>query len=180
VPHQRAQLLLLGLCQELIGIFVAISVARQSNHKEQIMATIAEIPNRNDHSTATLLHGILSDVQDLIKQQLQLTRVEIKSDVQKSLEGGLVLASGAGGCLVGAILFGMALVHLLYALCAPPGVDPSRLPLWACFGIVAIVATSIGSLLVYLGYHQVSNVQIAEKTVEGLKENVGWQLDPEH
>jgi hypothetical protein len=141
------------------------------------MATIAEVPNQNEQSTASLLQGILSDVQELIKQQLQLTRVEIKSDIQKSLEGGMVLMAGAGGCVVAAILFGMTLVHLLYALWAPTGVDPSRLPLWGCYAIVATAATAISAVLVYIGYNQISNVKIAEKTVEGLKENVGWQLD---
>jgi Putative Actinobacterial Holin-X, holin superfamily III len=141
------------------------------------MASIAEIQGHNEQSTATLLQGILSDVQDLIKQQLQLTRVEIKSDFQKSLEGALVLAAGAGGCLVGTFLFGMMLVYLVYELFAPAHADPSSFPLWACYGVVAASVTGVSALVAWSGYHRISAVKLAEKTVEGLKENVGWQLD---
>ena len=48
------------------------------------MAT--EVQNQSEQSVAALVGGIVGDVQDLIKQQLELTRKEIEADLRKTRE----------------------------------------------------------------------------------------------
>jgi Putative Actinobacterial Holin-X, holin superfamily III len=141
------------------------------------MVSTTEVQNRSEPSAAALLNGILGDVQELVKQQLQLTRVEIKDDIHKTMEGAMTFASGTGVALVGAFLLGVMLVQLLYVLVAPANTDPSPLPLWGCYGIVGLVLLAGGGLLAYFGGHRIATLPLGEQTVEGLKENVEWKLN---
>jgi hypothetical protein len=141
------------------------------------MASTVEVHEHNEQSTAALIQGILADAQELMKQQLQLIQVEIKSDVRKTVEAGTVLACGIAISLAGAFLFGMTLVHLLYWLVAPVGTDPSRFPLWACYAIGTVVVAGFGALLAYFGIHRIFAAPMAGQAIQGLKENVEWKLD---
>jgi len=141
------------------------------------MAT--EVQNRSEPSVSSLVSGIVTDLQDLIKQQLQLTRREIEEDFRKTKEAASLFALGAGICFLGAITLCFMLAHLLHWLTSQPGLDPAALPLWASFGIVGLVFVVIGGGLAYAGRQKFKSVNpMQNPATEALKENVQWLTTP--
>jgi hypothetical protein len=56
-------------------------------------------------SMSSLASGILADVQQLITQQTQLVRLEIREDLRKARTGAIFLGAGLGVTAIGGLLF---------------------------------------------------------------------------
>lgn len=136
------------------------------------MAIGLETPN--EQSTVTLLKGIAADVEDLIAQQISVARAEIKADVQKIAQAGVLLTLGGSGCLVAGVLWSFAIAHLLYWATSTTGIESTALPLWACYGVVALPMTIAAAILLYAGREKINAVQMVQ-TAEAAKENVTWK-----
>jgi len=109
---------------------------------------------QQQQTTASLLAGILTDVQVLIEQQIRLARKEIEEGVQRRLSAVRLLAAGGALCFLGSILESFAVTYLLFWL-ASTAVDPAvRLPLWACHAIVGTTAIVIGIVLMRAGQNR--------------------------
>jgi len=131
-------------------------------------------------SLTALLRGIIDDVGVLIRQEIRFASTEIKSDARKALRAGLALAVAAGLGGLGVILVALTLVNLLHWLTLPAGAnyDPAAVPLWGCYGIVAAVFLAVSAAVGYLGLKSFQhNNPLPDKTVESVKENVGWILN---
>jgi len=141
------------------------------------MAT--EVQDRSDPSLSSLVGGIVSDVQDLVKQQLQLTRHEIEDDLRKARDAAALFALGVGVCLLSAISFCLMLAHLLHWLTGPQGLDPAGFPLWACHGVVGATLVVIGGCLTGVGRQKMKTVHpMNNQATQALKENVQWLTTP--
>jgi len=140
------------------------------------MAT--EVQNHTEtNSVAALVSGIVTDVQDLIKQQLQLTRKEIEADFRKTREAASVLALGAGICFFGGFAFCLMLAHLIHFLTIPAGTvyDTAAIPLWGCYGIVAAVFLAAGGCIAFVGKKKFDSFNpLPEESAQVLKENIEW------
>jgi hypothetical protein len=137
-----------------------------------------QVPTTSEPGFAPLLRGIANDVGDLVKQQIQFARAEIKADLRKSKEAGAFLALGAGNALVGVLFFGLMVVHLLHWLTGPPGADVSSLPLWGCHAIVAGLFLGIGVGLFAAGRRMFESFSpLPEQTVQTAKENIEWMTN---
>jgi hypothetical protein len=139
------------------------------------MAT--EVQNHTDTpSVASLVGGIVTDVQDLIKQQLQLTRKEIEADFRKTREAASVLVLGAGLFFLGCFSFCLMVAHLIHFLTYPAGVtDGAQIPLWGCHGIVAAVFFIVGGALAYAGKKKFDSFNpLPDESAQVLKENIEW------
>jgi len=135
------------------------------------MAT--QVPTSSEPGFAHLVRGIVNDIGDLVKQQIQFARAEIKEDVRKSKEACVLLALGAGSAFAGVLFLGLMLVHLLHWLTAPSHTDPSSLPLWGCYAIVAgVFPTPAPGILP--PPQRLFAFSIPEQTVQTAKENVEW------
>jgi len=106
------------------------------------MAT--DMKNSSDASVTELVAGIVSDAQDLFKQQIELLKHEVRDDLRKTRDAGLLVGVGAAFGLVAAMLLVNTLVYLLH------WAVPS-LPLWVCYGIWSGVTLLIGGGLIYTG-----------------------------
>jgi Putative Actinobacterial Holin-X, holin superfamily III len=119
-----------------------------------------------------LVSGIVGDAQDLLKQQLQLFKHELKAELRITVEA--VLAFAACACLgfVGLLLIAFMAAYLLQW--AAPG-----LPLWACFGIVGLVLLVVSSTLGYAGKLKLDSFRAtSNEALHALKENVQWITNP--
>jgi len=119
-------------------------------------------------SVTSLLKGIVSDAQDLMRQQLALFRAEIKDDFRKTV--GILIAIGSGAFMVavGAVLLCFMLVHLLAAL-AP------ALPLWGAFGIVGACVLLVGGIIAYVAVSKFKTFNpLPDESVQAFQENVQW------
>jgi hypothetical protein len=112
---------------------------------------IKQSGDTGDPSVLSMVNGILEDSLKFVKQHLGLFRIEVRSGYRKTKDAALYLASGIGLCLPGILLLCLLLVHLLHALASPGATDPSAIPLWACYGIVAALLALPGLLLGYTG-----------------------------
>lgn len=140
------------------------------------MAT--EVQNHSEQSVASLLSGIVSDFQDLVKQQLRLTRQEIETELSKSKAPVSLLAAGWLICLVGVFAFCLMLAHLLHWLGMPAGSDPSSLPLWASFAIVSGLFLILGGGVILAAKNKFEAIGTPlHETVEALKENIEWKTN---
>jgi len=134
-----------------------------------------QVPTTSEPGFSTLVRGIVNDVGDLVKQQIQFARAEIKEDIRKSKEATAFLALGVGNALLGVLFVGLTLVHLLHWLSGPAGLDPASLPLWGCYAIVAGIFLGTGVGLFLAGRRMFASfTPLPEQTVKTVKENVEW------
>jgi len=87
------------------------------------------------------LQLLLDGLQTFIREHLALARVEMKQDLRAMGKDLAVSAAGAPGLIAGYLLL-MAAIALLLA---------KWLPLWAAFGLVAVVNLAGGASLTYRG-----------------------------
>jgi len=134
-----------------------------------------QVPASSEPSVSRLVKGIVDDVGDLIKQQIQFAKKEVQNDLHKSLVAVTVLAIGAGAVFLGILFTGFMLVHLLHWLTAPAGDDPASIPLWGCYAIVCFLCLGGGTALILAGKKKFSSFNpLPDQTVETMKENVQW------
>lgn len=132
----------------------------------------------DQHSLTGLVKGILTDLGDLIRQEIRFARAEIKTDLQKTKEATAVLACGAAVAVLGTFLLAWMLVYLLHWLTIPADAalrDPGGIPLWGCFGIVGAVLLAIGAALIMAGKKKFDSFSpLPDETAKTVKENVEW------
>jgi len=117
-------------------------------------------------SMSALMGGILTDVEQLIVQQTQLIRLEIREDLRKARTGALFLGAGLGVAIVGGLLFCVTLPLLLNWL------TNDTLPLWACFGIFGVVFLLGGAGAMYAALKKFQDAASLPESVAAVKENV--------
>jgi len=122
-------------------------------------------------SMASLVGGIISDAERLVRQEIALARREMQLEFNKAKEASATLAAGAGIGTIGAVFLGLMVVFLLHEL--------GGLPLWASFLIVGGVLAIVGAILLYAGIVQFRKVSLVPpQTAETLQENVQWLQNP--
>jgi len=142
------------------------------------MANEVHAPPAEEASLGTLLRGIINDASDLIRQEIRFARAEFKTDAQKMLRAGAVLAFGVGTAGLGVVLVAFMLVHLVHWLSLPAGTAEPGIPLWGCFGIVAAVFLAVGAAMVFASVKRFGNVNpLPDETAKSVKENVEWIMN---
>lgn len=134
------------------------------------MAT--DLKTGSEASMTQLVSGIITDTQELIKQQIALLRHEVKEDFRKTKEASFSMVWGVGIALVGTVLLCLMLVHWL----SWSGLE---LPLWACYGIVGAPIAVLGISLFFAGIHKFKSFNpLPDESVQAFKENLQWITNP--
>lgn len=119
-------------------------------------------------SVGPLVSDILEDIQDLVQENLSLFRAETKEKLQDGVSAAKPMVVGAALMAVSGLLFVFGLVYLLSWL-AP------ALPLWACYGLVALTLGVLGWILFATGKDKMASIDpVPEKALTELKENMPW------
>jgi len=113
-----------------------------------------------------LVSGIMSDVQNLAIQHLDLFRREINDDVRKSTDAVSSLAIGLAVAQVGGFLLSLMLVHLMMQV-AP------QLPTWACYGIMGLTVSAIGACGILVGVKKLRSID-GHQTAKVKKDDAKW------
>ena len=141
------------------------------------MSTEVEYPP--EQTTASLVSGILGDLQLLVVQQFQLTRREIEEELRQCAAAAAVFALGIGVFFLSAIVLCLTVAHLLHWVASPPGTDPAWLPLWGCHAVVAVVLAVIGGILACVGRAKFKIIEPFQNPItEILQEPVPWTTHP--
>jgi len=133
----------------------------------------ANVQTETEPTVTSLVGGILHDGQELLKQQLDLFKHEIKSDFEKTREGILSLALAGVFLLVGVLVLTLGLAHTLNHFVSGDAM------LWVWLLVVGAVVAGIGGgLLYYARQHLTSENMLPDESAQGLKENLQWTTKP--
>jgi len=132
----------------------------------------ATTENRNGTGLATLVGGILRDAQELTRQQIELTRVEVQGNTEKAKGIVTLFASGLAVAVVAGVLLATAAAGLLASAVA-------GLPAWGAQAIVGLVLALAAGVLFGVCRQQLASFSIfPDKAVEAMKENLEWKTRP--
>lgn len=95
--------------------------------------------NPHPISIAALVTGLVGDLRRLVAQEIQLARHEMQHELGKVVKGALHAGIAMMLALVATLFLLMTLIHLLHFY--------SGLPLWACYGIVGLLAAIGGAVM---------------------------------
>jgi uncharacterized membrane protein YqjE len=115
------------------------------------------------------LQDIVRNLQDMVRSEIRLAKVEIREEARRAISSGIWIAVGTVGA-VSAWIF--LLWTLAYALA-------TRMPMWAATLVVAVVMAAAAAVLIMGGIRNAKGIQpIPERTVESVKENLEWMKHP--
>jgi uncharacterized membrane protein YqjE len=119
----------------------------------------------SDRSITRVLTDILGDLQQIVRAEVRLAKVELREELGKAKRGATLMLAGA---LVAMLALGLVLLSAVYGLATvwPP---------WAAALAVAAGAGAVGLGLVVSGRKQISAVELPpQKTAETVRENLQW------
>jgi hypothetical protein len=121
--------------------------------------------NESKPSVGELVHEVADDVLKLMRQEMQLAKLEVKDDVTQAAKAGGML----GGAGIAAHLFLIFLTFtVMFALSEVMDIVWAALIVSAIWGIAAYV-------LYLTGRRRMSTVNFTpEQTIQTLKEDVQW------
>lgn len=115
-----------------------------------------------------VLQDIVSNLQEIIRSEFRLAKVELKEKAQRAAKPAAVMGVGAVVAFYGV---GFVLLAAVYALSLV-------IALWAAALIVGVVLAIIGGALLSFSRKALKEIDpIPEKTVQTVKENVQWTKD---
>ena len=135
------------------------------------MANETVSPPAEGQSVTGLVSGIISDAQELLKQQVALVRAELKADFRRTVQAATLLAIG--------VLILVPAVFLLCNMFAFMLHELTGLSVWASYGIVGGVFAIVGAVLIAVGIQRFRSFNpLPDQSVEAIKENVRWMTNP--
>ena len=128
-------------------------------------------PTESGTTVTGLVSGIVSDAQELFRQQVAMARAEIRDDLRRSQHAVALLAVGAVILVPAVVLLCNEIVYALHEL--------AGFSRWASYGIVGGVTAVVGAALIAAGVNRFRSFHpLPHKTVEALKENLRWMTNP--
>jgi uncharacterized membrane protein YqjE len=122
-----------------------------------------------ERSVSDVLQDILRNLQEMVRSEVRLAKVEIRDEVRRAVSSSIWIAAGVVGAL-------SAWIFLLWTVAYSLA---TRMSMWASTLVVAVVMACIASVLVIGGIRRVRRIQpIPERTVESVKENLEWMKQP--
>jgi uncharacterized membrane protein YqjE len=116
-------------------------------------------------SLGTIVSGIVEDLQNIVRGEVQLAKTELKEDAGKLGKGAGMLAAGALVGLVGFIFLMLALTYLLN----------KSMQMWLAAGIVGLALVIIAAVVAMTGKNQMSAANLKpQQTIDSVKEDQEW------
>ena len=118
-------------------------------------------------SIGGLLRGILTDVRELVREELALARIEMREQANRAKLAVAVLAAAAVALSLGGIFLLIAAANGI--------ADVFEWPVWAGYLVVALLLGVGGAVGLAAGRQRLRNVRaVPQETVATLKENSQW------
>jgi len=115
-----------------------------------------------------VLGDIVQDMRQLILDQMNLFRVELKADLQRTLHAVIPIGAGALTLFTAMILLGIGAANL-FSWLVPAW------PAWTGFVVVGAAAALCGAALIIGGIYMLKSIKPAATALKGLEENVTWK-----
>ena len=118
-----------------------------------------------ERSVSDVLRDIIRDLQDMVRSEIRLAKVEIREEVGRTVSSGAWIVAGIIGAVIAWVLLSWTLVFAL----------ATRMPMWTATLIVAGVMAAAAAALITGGIRRATRIQpLPERTVESVKENLEW------
>jgi uncharacterized membrane protein YqjE len=119
----------------------------------------------SSESVGTLISGLIKDIQDLLRGEIQLAKTELKEDASAAGKGiGYLIAGG----LIG-------LIALVFVALAASALLDKWMQTWIAVAIVAVALAVIAAILAMSGKSKLNASNLKpEQTIESLKEDKEW------
>jgi hypothetical protein len=118
-------------------------------------------------SMASLVGGIITDAQRLVRQEVALARREMQVELDKAKQASLALSVGLGCALLAAIHLTFFVAYLLN--------EVAHFPVWAGFLIIGGVLAIVGGVVLAVAVRQLRTISLVPpQTAETLREDVQW------
>ena len=118
-----------------------------------------------ERSIATVLKDIVGNIQEIVRAEIRLAKVEVRQEVDKAQRGVTMLIVGGAFALLALTFVLLACVYLLAIIVSP----------WIAALIVAVAAGGIGGAFIAVGMKRMRQVAIAPPNVVAtLQENIQW------
>jgi len=122
-----------------------------------------------ERSVSVVLQDILRNLQEMVRSEVRLAKVEIRDEARRAVSSGIWIAAGVVGALSAWLFLLWTVAYLLAA----------RMSMWAATLLIAIVMAGVASVLIVGGMRRVKRIQpIPERTVQSVKENLEWMKQP--
>jgi len=118
-----------------------------------------------ERTIASLLKDIVGNVQQIIRAEVRLAKVEVAEELGKARRAILLVAAGT---LFATMALAFLLLGAVYLLA-------SVVPPWAAALLVAVGAGVIGGALIVVGTGQLKTVSLPPaRTANSVQENIQW------
>jgi hypothetical protein len=122
-----------------------------------------------EQSLGELVATATRDLSQLVHQEVELAKVEIKREV---------VAAGKGAGLFGGAGFTGLFALIFFSISAAYGISWLGVPLGWGFFIVGLLYAIAAAALALTGKKKISQVGPPEKTIETVKDDVAWAKHP--
>ena len=118
-------------------------------------------------SIAALATGLAADLRRLCTQEIRLAQHEMQLELRKVVMGLLHAALGTILSFIAVTFFLIMLVHVFNTY--------ADLPLWACYGVVGLIAAALSGVFLYNLVKVGSSLKLWPfRTVHSIKEDAQW------
>jgi uncharacterized membrane protein YqjE len=118
-----------------------------------------------ERAVADVLQDILNSLRDMVRAEVRLAKVELKSDAFELVRSGAWMGAGVLGAGFG--------VH--FALWSATYGLGNLMPMWAATLVVALVLAVLSTTLVIGGLRKARAIRpLPERTIETVKESIEW------
>ena len=120
-------------------------------------------------SVTDVFQDILQNLQEMVRSEIRLAKVEIRGEVKQAASSGVWMAAGGVAAMGAAIFVAWALAYAL----------ATRMPMWAATLIVALLMATAAAALIMGGIRRARRIQpTPERTMASVKENLEWMKQP--
>ena len=123
----------------------------------------------SDASLGELVATATRDLSSLVRQEIELAKVEIKRDVA---------AAGKGAGMFGGAGFAGLFALVFLSISAAYGIASFGVPLGCGFFAVGALYLLVAAVLAVTGKKSLAGVKSPEKTIETLKDDAAWAKHP--
>lgn len=118
-------------------------------------------------SFTSLVGDLASDANELLRQEVALTKLEVQYELRKAKTAAMALGVGIGVAILGGMLLMLMVVHLLAAL--------TVVPLWGCYGIVGSGLVVLGGVWLAVAKAAANKLGVVPAgTAERINESAQW------
>jgi len=126
---------------------------------------VHEVHEVDSRTTGDLVRNVVGDIQEIMRSEIRLAKVEMKEEAVK--------AGKTGGVFGGAAIFAFFALAFVLGTCA--AALAIAIPVWAALLTMCFLCFVIGGALYSFGRTLVKRIHpVPEQTISTLKEDVQW------